>query len=105
MYAFLVVALLATAAIVWLSKRFRLARHWNKIYTEAAKARQSGDLAAAERLLQQAEAFATAQSGALWRMRIRAGQSAMAKVLYRAGQLDRSAELTFEQLQQARAVL
>ncbi len=104
MFAFLVIALLTTAIIVWLSKKFRLARHWNKIYTEAAQAQQSGDLAAAERLLQQAEAFANSHSGALWRMRIRAGQGAMAKVLYRAGQLDRSAELTFEQLQQARAV-
>lgn len=104
MYGFLGVALLAVAAWLWLRGRGRGARQWASLFAQAAQAERSGDLDAAERLLRDADAFAATQSGLLWNARRNATKYPMAQVLYRSGQLQRSAELAFDQLQEARAV-
>lgn len=104
MYGFLGAAILAGAAWLWLRGRGRVARQWAKLFAAAAQAERGGDLVTAERLLREADVFAAAQSGLLWNARLKATKYPMAQVLYRSGQLQRAAELAFDQLQQARAV-
>lgn len=104
MYGLLGAALLALAAWLWLRRRVKRVRQWSELMGRAAQAEATRDLATATRLLDEADAVGAKGSGILWRMRLQAASYLRAHVEYRAGRLERAAQLAFEQLQQARAV-
>jgi len=94
---------MAVSLYLWLRRRFRIARQWGQLLKAAANAEQRGDLAAAESNLAHAEAFAQNQTGVLWRTRLTMTKAPLARILFKSGQLERCAEVTFDLLQQSRA--
>ncbi len=86
---------------LWVRGRWGAARRWGKLCKAAIEAEKRGDLAAAECAWRDADAFAGKQSGVLWRRRLTMTKEPQARILFKAGQLERSAALTFEVLEQS----
>ena len=85
----------------WIRSRWGVARKWGKLIGAAAEAEKRGDLTAAERALHDADALAGKQSGILWRRRLTFTKEPLARILFKAGQLERSAALIFDVLEQS----
>ena len=86
---------------LWVRGRWGTARRWGKLCKAAFDAEKRGDLTAAESAWHDADAFAGKQSGVLWRRRLTITKEPLARVLFKAGQLERSAALTFDLLEQS----
>jgi hypothetical protein len=86
---------------LWVRRRWGAARRWGKLCKAAFEAEKRGDLTAAECAWRDADAFAGKQSGVLWRRRLTITKEPLARVLFKAGQLERSAALTFDVLEQS----
>jgi hypothetical protein len=103
MYSFLIAAALIVLALkIFKFRIHQSARPWTKLLQAAADAEGKGDLAEAERLLIEAEAYAASQKGTLWTQWRQMSRPRMAHLLFRRGQVDRAAVLNFEILQQSR---
>ncbi len=103
MYSFLIIA--AVLVLGWKVFRFRLqktTRPWTLLLQAASDAEVKGDLVAAERLLNEADAYAASRKGAVWDRWRQLSRPRLAQLLFRSGQLDRAATLNFEILQQSR---
>ena len=93
-----------TAAVFWARKRLRAARELAGALHRCGIAEQRGDLEAAEAALDCAQDAIPQCSRVLRPAAARAVATQRARLLYKLGDLDASATLTYEQLQQARAV-
>lgn len=78
-------------------------RRRTELLKSAKDAEGKGDLASAEHFLTEAVEYANKQKGALWAQWQQLSRQRMAEVLFKSGQLDRTASLAFEILQQGRA--
>jgi hypothetical protein len=85
----------------WIGRHWGAARRWGKLCKAAFEAEQRGDLTAAEGAWCDADAFAGKLSGVLWRRRLTLTKEPLARVLFKAGQLERSAALIFDLLEQS----
>lgn len=104
MYGFLIVATLLVLAFKLFKYRInRKVLPWTELLKAAKDAESQEDLAAAERLLTEAIEYAANQKGLLWTQWQQLSRQRMAQVLFKSGQLDRTASLAFEVLQQGRA--
>jgi hypothetical protein len=86
---------------LWVRRRWGAARRWGKLCKAAFEAEKRDDLTAAECAWRDADAFAGKQSGVLWRRRLTITKAPLARVLFKAGQLERSAALIFDVLEQS----
>ena len=91
---------ITSAVFVWMRWRFRISKQWAKRFTAAIKAERAGDLNAAEASLAEADVFARRKGGLLQRSRLSLTKAPLARILYKRGQLERSAALTFDVLQE-----
>ena len=104
MYGFLIVA--AVLVLAFKLFRYRINKSvapWTELLKSAKDAEGAGDLASAERHLTGAVEFANKQKGVLWNQWQQLSRHRLAQVLFKSGQLDRTASLCFEILQQGRA--
>ncbi|MDP8980630.1 MAG: hypothetical protein M3O35_08580 [Acidobacteriota bacterium] len=83
----------------WIRKHSGAPRKWEKLIAAGAEAEKRGDLEAAGNALNDADALAARQSGVLWRRRLALTKAPLARVLFRTGQLERSAALVFDLLE------
>ena len=104
MYGFLIVAAVLVLAFKLFKYRInRNIRPWSKLLESAKDAQSHGDLASAEFHLTEAVEYAVKQKGVLWAQWQQLSRHLLAQVLFKSGQLDRTASLSFENLQQGRA--
>ncbi len=91
---------ITSAVLLWMRWRFHISKQWAKFYTAASQAEQRGDLSGAEASLAEADAFAERKGGLLRKSRLKLTKAPLARILFKRGQLERSAALTFEVLQE-----
>ena len=104
MYGFLIGATLLVLGFKLFKYRVnRNVRPWTELLQSAKNAEDEGDLASAEHFLTQAIEYANKQKGVLWAQWQQLSRHRLAQVLFKSGQLDRTASLAFEILQQGRA--
>lgn len=87
---------------VWLRRQGKKAAVWTEPLCQARLAENAHDFVTAETLLRQALAAAQQQGGVFASMAPLALRPDLARVLYRKGDLDRAAALSFDLLQAAR---
>ncbi|MEZ5354066.1 MAG: hypothetical protein R2762_15620 [Bryobacteraceae bacterium] len=97
------VPLAAAAALFWFRLRVRRVREFALLLHRAGQAEESGHLTDACAALDTAEQRAARLGRALEAGAARAVGVARARLAFKQGDLDRSATLTYELLQQARA--
>ncbi len=93
--------ILAIMIYRWIRKYTGAPRKWEQLIAAAAEAEKRGDLEAAGNALNDADALAARHSGVLWRRRLALAKAPLARVLFRTGQLERSAALVFDLLEQS----
>ena len=104
MYSSLIVtAVLVLASMLFKYRINQRIRPWSKLLESAKDAVSHGDLASAELHLTEAVEYAVKQKGVLWAQWQQLSRHLLAQVLFKSGQLDRTASLSFENLQQGRA--
>ena len=90
------------ALFLWLRRQGKKAEAWTVPLQQAHAAENAGDFATAETFLRQALDAASQQKGMFAHMAPVALRPDLARVLYRKGDLDRAAALSFDLLQAAR---
>ena len=90
---------LAMTAVWWIWRALRVQRRWARRVMAAKEAEQRGDFNAAEGHWREAECV----TGVGAQIRSLATKGQLAHLFYRKGELERSAALTFEALELARA--